>query len=45
MTLFVSAVMEELGFPHDPDKWRLFIDASKLSSKAIVLHNGEVKPY
>ena len=29
---------------HDPDEWRLFIDSSKTSLKAVLLHNGNVLP-
>ena len=25
---------------HSPEQWRLFIDASKTSLKAVLLHNG-----
>lgn len=28
----------------DPNEWRLFIDGSKTSIKAVLLHNGNVKP-
>jgi hypothetical protein len=37
--------MEELEFPHDLEEWRLFIDTSKPSWKAVLLHNGKVRPY
>ena len=36
--------MESLGFQHIPEEWRLFIDASKTSLKAVLLHIGNVKP-
>jgi hypothetical protein len=36
--------MEKLGLLHDAEEWRLSIDASKLSLKAVLLHNGMVKP-
>jgi hypothetical protein len=29
----VNGLVEELGFPHNSEEWRLFIDASKLSLK------------
>ena len=35
--------MIELDYKHDRDKWRLFIDSSKTSVKAVLLHNGNVK--
>ena len=31
-----------LSITHDPDEWRLFIDSSKTSLKAVLLHNGNV---
>lgn len=31
--------MKELGYEHDPDEWRLFIDSSKASLRAVLLHN------
>lgn len=40
----VDSLMRELGDCHDPKEWRLFIDSSKLSLKAVLLHNGNVKP-
>ena len=36
--------MKELGYSHDSTEWRLFIDSSKASLKAILLHNGNTKP-
>ena len=32
--------MKGLKLEHDPIEWRLFIDSSKLSLKAVLLHNG-----
>ena len=40
----VDSLLRELGDCHDPKEWRLFIDSSKLSLKAVLLHNGNVKP-
>ena len=40
----VSALMESLGYQHVSDQWRLFIDASKTSLKAVLLYNGNTKP-
>lgn len=36
----VRGLMEKLGYDYSPDKWRLFIDSSKLSLKAVLLNNG-----
>jgi hypothetical protein len=33
-----------LQLPHAADQWRLFIDSSKLSLKAVLLHNGNKLP-
>ena len=32
--------MKSLGHEHQPKNWHLFIDASKHSLKAVLLHNG-----
>jgi hypothetical protein len=32
--------MEDLQLQYAPDQWRLFIDSSKLSLKAVLLYNG-----
>ena len=32
--------MKKLGHDHDTTEWRLFIDSSKASLKAVLLHNG-----
>ena len=40
----VDGLMNALGIKHDPQKWRLFIDSSKLSLKAVLLHNGNQLP-
>src|ERR1051325_2968860 len=34
--------MLAVGVEHDPTEWRLFIDSSKLSLKAVLLHNGNM---
>ena len=31
----------ELGAHHNPQDWRLFIDSSKTSLKAVLLHNNK----
>ena len=35
----VCGMMEDLQLQHAPDQWRFFIDSSKLSLKAVLLHN------
>jgi len=40
----VDGLMNALGIKHDPQEWRLFINSSKLSMKAVLLHNGNQHP-
>jgi len=40
----VGSLMNALGIKHDPQEWRLFVDSSKLSLKAVLLHNGNLHP-
>jgi len=40
----VDGLMNALGNKHDQQEWRLFIDSSKLSLKAVLLHNGNQHP-
>jgi len=40
----INGLFEALGCQHDPNEWRLFIDSSKPSLKAVLLHNGNVLP-
>jgi hypothetical protein len=40
----INGLFHELDSEHLPDDWRLFIDSSKRSLKAVLLHNGNVKP-
>jgi len=40
----VAGLMSALGIKHDPQEWRLFIDSSKLSLKAVLLHNENQHP-
>ena len=40
----IEGLMIELGCEHNPAQWRLFIDSSKTSLKAVLLHNGNIKP-
>jgi hypothetical protein len=40
----ICSVMEALGHQHSIPEWRLFIDSSKVSLKAVLLHNGNKYP-
>lgn len=40
----VDGLLTALGYEHDPQEWRLFIDSSLLSLKAVLLHNGNIYP-
>jgi len=40
----VNGLMRNLGCEYVPDQWRLFIDSSKASLKAVLVHNGNEKP-
>ncbi|UYV71170.1 hypothetical protein LAZ67_8001999 [Cordylochernes scorpioides] len=40
----VVSLMEALGHDHDTEEWRLFPDSSKISLKAVLLHNGNKFP-
>ncbi|UYV63640.1 hypothetical protein LAZ67_2005138 [Cordylochernes scorpioides] len=40
----VVSLMEVLGHDHDTEEWRLFVDSSKISLKAVLLHNGNKFP-
>ncbi|XP_050822620.1 uncharacterized protein LOC127057686 [Gopherus flavomarginatus] len=40
----IDGVMAALNTVPDPDEWRLFVDSSKTSLKAVLLHNGNVLP-
>jgi hypothetical protein len=40
----IFALFTEFGIEYDKEEWRLFIDASKCSIKAVLLHNGNVYP-
>ena len=40
----IDALMQTLYINHNPLDWRLFIDSSKLSLKAVLLHNGNTLP-
>jgi len=41
----IKSLMEELGRKHGSHEWRLFIDASKVSLKAVLLFNGHLSTY
>lgn len=40
----VPGLFKELNLHHNSNEWRLFIDSSKDSLKAVLLHNGNKKP-
>ncbi|GBN98306.1 hypothetical protein AVEN_154489-1 [Araneus ventricosus] len=40
----VDSLFKALGLQHNPQEWRLFIDSSKVSLKAVLLHNGSKHP-
>jgi hypothetical protein len=40
----IDKVMAALGQDHKTDEWRLFVDSSKHSVKAVLLHNGNKNP-
>jgi hypothetical protein len=39
-----DGLFKALNVSHCSDEWRLFIDSSKVSLKAVLLHNGNVLP-
>ncbi|XP_076036895.1 uncharacterized protein LOC143022524 [Oratosquilla oratoria] len=40
----VTGLFKAIGITHNPKEWRLFIDSSCRSLKAVLLHNGNVYP-
>ncbi|GBM04160.1 hypothetical protein AVEN_115532-1 [Araneus ventricosus] len=40
----VDSLFTALGLQHNPQKCRFFIDSSKVSLKAVLLHNGNKRP-
>ena len=40
----IDGLMDAMQMRHSPEQWRLFIDASKTSLKAVLLHNGNKLP-
>src|ERR1043165_5406791 len=41
----INGLMNSLNNEYKPEEWRIFIDASKLSLKAVLLHNGNELRY
>ncbi|GBM96904.1 hypothetical protein AVEN_99097-1 [Araneus ventricosus] len=41
----VDSLFKALELQHNPQEWRLFIDSSKVSLKAVLLHNGLMKNF
>ena len=40
----IKSLFEKLGEDHIANEWRLFLDSSERSLKAVLLHNGNTKP-
>ena len=40
----IKDLMQTLNINHNPLDWRHFIDSSKMSLKAVLLHNGNTLP-
>jgi len=40
----IDGLMQTLNINHNPLDWRLFIDSSQLSLKAVLLHSGNTLP-
>ena len=40
----IQGLFQEIGIVYSASDWRLFIDSSKQSLKAVLLHNGNVYP-
>ena len=40
----IQGLFQEIGVAYSASNWRLFIDSSKRSLKAVLLHNGNVYP-
>jgi len=40
----IAELFEHLEIPYDDTNWRLFLDASKKSIKAVLLHNRNTLP-
>ena len=40
----VSGLFDAIGIPCEPREWRLFVDSSSKSLRAVLLHNGNKFP-
>jgi hypothetical protein len=40
----IDGLMNAVHMRHNPEQWPLFIDASKISPKTVLLHNGNKLP-
>ena len=40
----INGLFKKFNTVHNPNEWRLFIDSSTESLKAVLLHNGNLKP-
>ena len=40
----IPGLFESIGINYDPNDWRLFVDSSKESMKAVLLHNENILP-
>jgi len=40
----IDGLKQTLNINHNPLDWRLLVDSSKLSLKAVLLHNGNILP-
>ena len=40
----VEGLFSAVGIDHNPTQWRIFIDSSTKSLKAVLLHNGNIYP-
>jgi len=40
----IDGLMQTLNINHNPLDWKLFVESSKLSLKAVLLHNGNTLP-
>ena len=40
----IDGLMQTLSINHNPLDWRIFVDSSHLSLKAVLLHNGSTLP-
>ena len=41
----ITSLFEKLREDHIASDWRLFLDSSKRSLEAVLLHNGNIKPF